>query len=188
MTDEQAELSPRLRARIAGAFYLVNILTGALALGLGGRLGLAAILVATLCYVVVTLLFYGIFKPVNGVLSLIAALVSIVGCVIGALGSFRLTLPSPLVFFGLYCLLIGYLILRSTFLPRVLGVLMAIGGLGWLTFASPQLANQLAPYNMAPGIIGEGSLTVWLLVAGVNAQRWKEQAGKAASIKSGRPS
>lgn len=64
-------------------------------------------------------------------------------------------------------------------MPRVLGVLMAIGGLGWLTFLSPPLANSLFPYNLAPGILGEGALTVWLLVKGVNARRWTEQAGAA---------
>jgi hypothetical protein len=73
-----------------------------------------------------------------------------------------------LVFFGFYCLLIGYLIFKSTFLPRILGVLMAFAGLGWLTFLSPELARSLSPYILAPGIIGEGSLTVWLLVMGVS--------------------
>src|SRR5207249_8313199 len=58
-----------------------------------------------------------------------------------------------LVFFGFYCLLIGYLIFSSTFLPRILGALMAFGGLGWLTFLSPALAHSLSPYNMAPGMI-----------------------------------
>ena len=71
----------------------------------------------------------------------------------------------PLALFGVYCLLIGWLALRST-LPAVLGALMAFGGLGWLTFAVPDLARSLAPYNFAPGIIGETLLTVWLLVAG----------------------
>ena len=51
---------------------------------------------------------------------------------------------------------------------------MAIGGLGWLTFLSPLLANYLSPYNLAPGILGEGALTLWLLVKGVNVQRWKD--------------
>ena len=83
--------------------------------------------------------------------------------------------PNPLVFFGCYCLVIGYLIIRSTFLPRLLGALMAIGGLGWLTFASSALSTSLSPYNMLPGVLGETALTVWLLVAGVNVQRWKEQ-------------
>jgi hypothetical protein len=84
-----------------------------------------------------------------------------------------------LVFFGFYCLLIGYLILRSTFLPRVLGVLMAFGGLGWLTFLSPPLASYLSPYNRGVGALGEGSLTLWLIVMGVNEQRWKAQQASA---------
>ncbi len=55
-----------------------------------------------------------------------------------------------LVFFGLHCLGVGYLILRSTFLPRLIGALMLIAGFGWLTFLSPPLANSLAPFNMMP--------------------------------------
>jgi hypothetical protein len=75
------------------------------------------------------------------------------------------------VFFGFYCLLIGYLIFRSTFLPRVIGVLMAFAGLAWLTFLSPPLANYLSPYNLAAGVLGEGSLSLWFLVMGVNVSR-----------------
>jgi len=85
------------------------------------------------------------------------------------------------VFFGFYCLLIGYLIFRSTFLPRILGALMAFAGLAWLTFLSPPLANHLSPYNLAVGALAELSLTLWLLVMGVNVQRWKEQASAARS-------
>ena len=81
-----------------------------------------------------------------------------------------------LVFFGFYCLLVGYLIFRSTFLPRILGALMAFAGLGWLSFLWAPLAKYLSPYNLAPGMLGEGLLIVWLLVKGVNVQRWKEQA------------
>jgi hypothetical protein len=84
----------------------------------------------------------------------------------------------PVVFDGFYCLLIGYLIFRSTFLSRILGALMAIAGLGWLTYLSP-LAKSLSPYNLALGILGQESLMLWLLVMGVNEQRWKEQAGPA---------
>jgi hypothetical protein len=80
-----------------------------------------------------------------------------------------------LVFFGLHCLGVGYLIFRSTFMPRIIGVLMMFAGVGWLTFLSPPLANSLAPFNMMPGGIGELSLTLWLLVKGVNVQRWNEQ-------------
>ena len=84
-----------------------------------------------------------------------------------------------LVFFGVYCLLIGYLIFRSAFLPRILGVPMAFAGLGWLTFLSPPLANYLSPYILVLGFLAELSLMLWLLVMGVNVQRWKEQASVA---------
>jgi hypothetical protein len=83
-----------------------------------------------------------------------------------------------LVFFGFYCLLIGYLIFKSTFLPRILGVLMAIAGLGWLTFLSPPFGQKYFPYILAASI-GEGTLLLWLIVAGVNSERWKEQFGAA---------
>ncbi len=183
MTERIAEASPRFKARIAGVFYLLTILTGAFAAVFAGRrFGDAANLIATACYVAVTLLFYAIFRPVDRSLSLIAAVFSLVGCAIGALGVFRLApryVPNSLALFGVYCLLIGYLIFRSTFLPRILGVLMAFGGLSWLTFVSAQLADYLTPYNVAPGLLGEGSLTLWLLVMGVNEQRWKEQARAA---------
>ena len=172
--------SPKLKARLAGVFYLLNILTGALALFFaGGRP--AAISVATLFYLVVTLLFYDLFKPVNRNVSFIAALFSLAGCVIGVLNAFHLVADQiNLVFFGFYCLAIGYLIVRSTFLPKVLGVLMAIGGVGWVSFVSPPLANQLSPFNMFPGILGETALTIWLLAVGVNVQRWNESAAKAS--------
>jgi hypothetical protein len=89
-----------------------------------------------------------------------------------------------LVFFGLHCLLIGYLILRSTFLPRSVGALMVVAGLGWLTFLSPPIARSLSPYIMLPGALGELSLTLWLLVKGVNVQRWEQQAGAPAEWRS----
>ena len=167
------------KARIAGIFYLVTFVAGSLSLMLPGS-GLAANLIATFAYVGVTVLFYQIFKPVNARLSLLAALFSLAGIIVGLLTSLKfVSVPiNPLGFFGFYCLLIGYLIIRSTFLPRVLGVLMAIGGLSWLTFFSPALTSQLNPYNLAPGIFGEGVLTLWLLVVGLNEQRWKEQASK----------
>jgi len=172
--------SPKSKARLAGVFYLLNIVTGALALFFsGGRP--VAISLATLFYLVVTLLFYDLFKPVNRKLSLAAALFSLVGCVIGTLNAFHLVADQiNLVFFGFYCLVIGYLIVRSTFLPKVLGVLMGIGGVGWVSFLSPPLANQLSPFNMFPGILGEAALTIWLLAVGVNVQRWNESAAKAS--------
>lgn len=180
MTQKTGEGSPLRLARIAGVFYLLTFLTGGTALLVRGSVGMVAGLIAAVCYVAVTILFYRLFKPVNRSLSLVAAIVSLAGCAIGPLNRIDLV-PfqiHPLVFFGCYCLLIGALVFRSTFLPPALGVLMAFGGLGWLTFLSPPLASQWTPYIYGPGILGEGVLTVWLLVRGVNVERWKERAGR----------
>ena len=231
-----AEASPRLMARIAGVFYLLNILTGVFAwffvsgrLVVYGdaaatatnilahqplfRLGFAAELITVAWYITVTALFYNLFEPVNRSVSLLAAFFSLVGGTIQALSCLFDLAPLVvlggaqylsvfkaeqlqalalifldlhtqvfsicLVFFGFYCLLIGFLIFRSTFLPRILGVLMAIAGLCWLTSLSPPLANYLSPYTMALGILCEGSLCLWLLVMGVKAERWREQASAA---------
>jgi hypothetical protein len=86
-----------------------------------------------------------------------------------------------LVFFGFWCMLVGYLIFRSTFLPRVLGVLLTISGLGWATYLSPPLAHRIYPFIAAASALGEIPLELWLLVMGVNVQRWKEQASAARS-------
>jgi len=81
-----------------------------------------------------------------------------------------------LVFFGAWCLLIGYLIFRSTFLPRILGVLLAISGLGWMIYLYPPLAHRLLHIIDAASALGEIPLELWLIIMGLNAQRWKEQA------------
>jgi len=87
-----------------------------------------------------------------------------------------------LVFFGLWCVLTGYLMFRSTFLPRVLGVLLAIDGLGWMTFAVPPFASYLFPVIATASALAEIPLQLWLVVMGVNSQRWKEQASAAEEL------
>jgi len=84
-----------------------------------------------------------------------------------------------LVFFGLWCVLTGYLIFRSTFLPRILGVLLATDGVGWMIYMYPPLAYHLFPFIAGASALAEIPLQLWLIVMGVNPQRWKEQASAA---------
>jgi hypothetical protein len=186
MMERAAEASPLLKARIAGAFYLLSILAGmAAAIFLSGGLGLAANLAGSASYVVVTLMLYDLLKPVNRGVSLLAAIFSLAGCAVSILGLLKLPTPhvNELVFFGCYCLLLAYLIFNSSFLPRFLSVLLAITGVGWLTFLSPALGERLfSPYLMITGLVGEGSLTLWLLAFGVNAERRIERSRTAGDL------
>jgi hypothetical protein len=80
------------------------------------------------------------------------------------------------VFFGVWCVLTGYLIFKSRFLPRVLGILLMVSGLAWMLYFSPPLAVHLFPFIAAASAIGEIPLELWLIVFGLNEARWKEQA------------
>lgn len=82
-----------------------------------------------------------------------------------------------MVLFGWYCLLLGYLILRAKFMPRIIGAFLAIAGLAYQLFLSPPLATRLFHSVIMPaGTLGEISLILWLLVFGVNPQKWRQQA------------
>src|SRR6266403_725925 len=236
MLVQITEASPRFKARITGAFYLLTILTGIFAQGfVSGRLvvdgdaaatatnilmhkslfqlGFAVYLIEMACQIAMTALFYDLLKPAGKSISLVAAFLGLTGCIIKTLS--RLFFIAPLfilggahylrvfsaeqlqalallflmvndhgaaialVFFGFYALLTGYLIVRSTFMPRILGVLSILGGLGWMSFLYQPLGYRLFPYLAALGILGAASLILWLLVFGVNEQRWKEQANAA---------
>jgi hypothetical protein len=171
-----AEASPRFKARLAGVLLLLSVLMAICnEFFVRGRLGsgvnLAADLVEVSGMVAVTVLLYYVFKPVNRSLALLAASFNLAG---GTFEALRLTprgVDIGIVLHGFYCILIGYLIFRSTLLPRILGALMAFAGLGWLTFLVPSLANDLTPYNLASGLLGEASMCLGLLVIGVNVRR-----------------
>jgi hypothetical protein len=186
MMKRIAEASPRFKARIAGVLSLASLLTAVFGeFIVRGRLGFAGDLIAVSGMVAVTLLLYDIFKPVNRGLSLLAASFNLVGLTCGALRMNPRGVDITVVFGGFSCILVGYLIFRSTFLPRILGLLMAFAGLGWMTYLSPRLAAYLSPYNLASGILGQESVMLWLLVMGVNVQRWKEQASSSAVERTG---
>ena len=85
-----------------------------------------------------------------------------------------------LIFFGVSCIVTGYLMFRSEYFPRTLGVLQAIAGVCYLinSFAqllSPSLANKMFPAIVLPAFIGELATCGWLIVKGVNLSKWNER-------------
>ena len=240
ITRAMTEMSPRTKARLAGAFYLLALLTGIFAQGFVSgrlvvpgdaaatannilsqnglfRLGFAVYMIEMVCQIIMTVLLYDLLKPVNRSVSLLAAVLGFIGC--GSKPFSRLFYFAPLlvlggthyfsvfsgeqlnavallflrvndigagialVFFGFYAVLKGYLVIRSTFLPRALGWLGVLGGIGWLAFLSPPFGERVFSFIAVVGIIGVLANIAWLLVVGVNEQRWREQASLAeASI------
>jgi hypothetical protein len=233
-----AEMSPKVKARLAGGLLLITILAGGFTQGFiaGGlivsgdaaatatnilahepryRLAFAIYLVEMACQMTMTVLFYDLLKPVSTSASILAATFGLIACTIKTLsrlfffaplhvlgGAHDLSVFDPrqlqalaflflrvnytaetiaMVFFGFSTLVKGYLVFRSRFLPRVLGVLSAVGGLGWLIYLYEPLARRLQSHIVGAGVIGALVSVVWFLVYGVNEQRWKEQATAAAA-------
>ncbi len=199
-----SEIPPGRLARIAGALYLVNILFGAFAIGyvtaavgsdvrgheLLFRGGIAAHLVVTLTNVPLALIFYELFKVVDRRVALLDVYFTLVATSIEAaalvsqlsaltLGGTTAAYNISEAFYAGDALAIGYLIYRSTFVPRAIGVLMVIDGLAYFvdsftTILAPGFIAHLVPYIQLPTLLGEGSLTLWLLIAGINVKRWQE--------------
>ncbi len=173
-----SEMTPRQLGRWAGGFYLIVIVATiySTALASGTDLGHAATLLAAVAYVVVSALFYRLFEPVSRTLALLAAFLCLEGIA---------HQHDSLAFFGPFCLVTGYLIFASTFMPRAVGVLMMLAGLGLLTNALAPLLWPARPHVLSTIAwsldgIGELSMTAWLLVFGVDPQRWRERAGGLA--------
>lgn len=87
-----------------------------------------------------------------------------------------------LAFFGFETVLAGWLVLRSTFLPRWLGVLKMIAGIGWLSFLSPTLGYAMFNFVAPVALIGSVAMIGWLLVKGVDEERWRALAASSASV------
>jgi hypothetical protein len=87
-----------------------------------------------------------------------------------------------LIFFGCACLVDGYLIFKSQYLPRVVGRLMQIAGGCYLIgcFAAlfaPDLFDRISPEILIPPFVGESTLCLWLLIKGVDPAKWRERTG-----------
>lgn len=79
-------------------------------------------------------------------------------------------------FFGFSGLLGGYLVFRSTFLPRWLGIVSMVAGVGWLTFLYPSFGYRAFPIAALLGLMGSAATIFWLIVVGVKEERWRERA------------
>jgi hypothetical protein len=88
---------------------------------------------------------------------------------------------ASLLFFGVCCILFGHLIQRSGYLPRTMGVLLAIAGYGYVGFSIAQMlspafaARVLFPWVFPMAFVAESALCLWLLVKGVNISKWTEK-------------
>ena len=171
MTD----MTQQRLARIAGLFYALNFVLGILSLVRLKAGDQAAsdqmMLFAAIDYAVVVILLGRLFEPAGRALSWAVAAVGLAGCALSAAAALHVFAApvNPLAIFGVYCLGVGTLIVRSRLMPSVIGVLLMLGGLSWMTYASPALAHRLVPYSMAPGAIAELIFTLWLLIFGVRA-------------------
>jgi hypothetical protein len=170
------------------------------------RLGIIADLLTIVCTIILSLIFFMIFKPVNKWISLLALIFSTVACSVMAanllnqigpllllqkssyaaafnsgqlqtLSLYFLQLQSQgygisLLLFAFYFPLIGWLVFKSGFIPKFIGILYALAGAGYLLnslvmFLSPSLLAHLFPYVLLPAFIGEVSMAFWLIIKGV---------------------
>lgn len=84
-----------------------------------------------------------------------------------------------LIFFGLACLTYGYLLFKSGYFPKVIGVLVVMAGLSYLAnsltlIVAPQFSGAVLPV-LVLALIGELSFSLWLIVKGVNIPKWEKR-------------
>jgi hypothetical protein len=237
MTAPSTESSPRLKAGIAGALYVVVILSAGFAETIGRgklivrgdaaatatnilaheflyRVGGAADIVNLMCDVALAVILYDLLRPVSRTIALLSSVYRVMGDAVMTvttlyhLGALIFLANTPylnvfsaeqlkvqafesirfhtqayniaMVFFGLDCIFLGYLVYKSTFLPRAVGVVLAIGGSCYVVnsftrFIAPTAATHLFPYILWPGLVGEVSVALSLLFVGVRGWRARPQ-------------
>lgn len=191
MTAADRLTAPAL-ARIGGALYLINIVLGAFAIGFAPsnpglfRVAIAAHVVVGLTNVPLALVFYELFRVVSRRLAALVVFFTLVATsaemafVAVQLANRSVSTAGydvSSVFFAFYGVTIGWLVIRSQFLPSVIGVLLMVGAVCYLVFGfadilAPSVSSHLVPWIQLPSLLGELSFTLWLLIAGVNAERW----------------
>ena len=145
-----------------------------------GTLGKTASSISVFLYVGLGILLYRLLRPAGKILSLVAMLFNFAGGIVTLMASFRngQAPVNPLLFFGTYCLLYGALIIRSAFLPHLLGVLNIIAGIGWFIYLLPLRAHFVTLSIEVFGFLAEAILMIWLLAKGVDEQAWNRQRSR----------
>lgn len=87
-----------------------------------------------------------------------------------------------LVYFGFRCIVLGYLLWRASFMPRVIGALLMLAGAGYLLNLWPPLVSAITPYHLLLAAPGELGLVGWLLIRGVDNARWHAQLAAADRV------
>jgi hypothetical protein len=181
LVEQIRTATPKTKARVTGAVYLTYFLLAiaGTAFDSHGAITRALNLASIAIYALLTVLFYFMFKPVSRGVSLLAALFSFLGCVFSVMQTLHLNkyAVSPLIFFGLYCLLLGQLVVRSGFLPKFLGVMLVVAGAGWLLFLLP-FTKPLNSLTEVLGVVAEGTFCLWLLIAGVGQRKTTKRPGR----------
>ena len=175
------------------------------------RAGFAAGVVVVILNAFVVVLLFELFRTIDGTLAALMAFFGVVATAIEganlvnnlapvvllddgprfaaeayhALQIQALGYGISLAVFGFFCLVAGFLIVRSGFLPRALGALLALGGGCYLVnsfamFLAPGLASRLFPLVLLPCFLAEASLAVWLVTVGVKPPR-PQSAGRPGS-------
>jgi len=164
---------PRVSARVTGFFYLVTVAASLYEHFLGGAspIGQAAMLVSGASYLTVIWLLYLLLRPAGRDLTTLAVFFGLVGVAKS---------EHSIAFFGIYSALVGLIILRATFLPRFLGILMLLAGFGLLlnaygTLLWPMMPREISTIGFTLDA-GEIVFALWLTIVGVNQERWRVQA------------
>lgn len=172
--NDDGGASPLVTARLAGWAYAIVVVASIFSHVIAGGTGpgRASDLIAGTANLVVTVLLFDLLRPVEFRIAVLAVFFNLEGIAHD---------HNPLAFFGCYCICTGYLIFRSTFLPRLLGVAMMLAGFGLLVNAyapllAPGLPRPISAIAFAFDGIGEIGLALWLILFGVNEANWQRQA------------
>ncbi len=197
-TASVRDAAPHNKARLAGVLYLLLIILAGVGNSVESRLVILgdasatatnilarlAVLFAIVAITIKTFSRFFLIAPLfllgdTGTLSALAAperaSLALSFLHVDALGA-----GLAMVFFGFYSILSGYLIVRSTFMPRVLGAFGLAAGLGWLLFRWMPLGLRFGGYVAGFALLGAVLKIGWFLIRGVDDGRWREQERVAA--------